>query len=206
MTSLVEAMCKAIGAGPEALHCEHDWSETDPTICLRCGVTPEEAIDLLRAALDLEQAQSNILKSTVAILSRDNAALLANLTHVQNRGRDLLEETRELSARVRNRDEIAGLLEVERDEAIAQRDAFGQKAHRLQEEVWTQREKIRNFDEISESCDRVESALREEVRDLRVAAGGILLPGWTCPKCSGFNSDAKERLTTCRACETPRPT
>jgi hypothetical protein len=42
-----------------------------------------------------------------------------------------------------------------------------------------------------------------ENRELRA---GIILPGWHCPKCQGFNGDAKERLTSCRACEAPRPT
>lgn len=33
----------------------------------------------------------------------------------------------------------------------------------------------------------------------------IILPGWTCPVCHGFNGEAKERLEKCRACEGARP-
>ena len=32
-----------------------------------------------------------------------------------------------------------------------------------------------------------------------------LLPGWSCPKCFVFNGDAKEKLTACRCCGSPRP-
>lgn len=36
-------------------------------------------------------------------------------------------------------------------------------------------------------------------------AQGIVLPGWTCPSCKGFNGEAKERLEKCRGCEAARP-
>ncbi|HEY5241918.1 MAG TPA: hypothetical protein VIJ22_10650, partial [Polyangiaceae bacterium] len=73
---------------------------------------------------------------------------------------------------------------VERDEAVAARDAFGQKAHQLQ----------------------------EQVDAMTATVTGLLLEGWWCPcaktdKSPGiFNSDAKERLTACRACGAARPT
>lgn len=40
------------------------------------------------------------------------------------------------------------------------------------------------------------------------APSGLLLPGWTCkkPDCRAFNGSAKEVLTHCRACDTPRLT
>jgi hypothetical protein len=49
--------------------------------------------------------------------------------------------------------------------------------------------------------------LLQEVRDLRreCKLEGIVLPGWTCPNCGGFNGEAKERLIVCRCCPTPRP-
>ena len=196
MSTLVEAMCKAIGAGPEALTCEHEFRSYDGEVktCARCNITPEEAVDLLRAALDLERASTDILKSAIAILSRDRAALIANLTHAQDRGRELLEETREQRSRIHNFDEIGesfernlGALQVQLDEVTAQRDAFGQKAHQLQEKV-------------------------QALQFARESADGLLLDGWWCAcaateKSRGiFNSDAKERLTHCRACGAPRPT
>jgi hypothetical protein len=35
---------------------------------------------------------------------------------------------------------------------------------------------------------------------------GFLLPGWTCRVCRGFNGSARELLTECRSCGTPRLT
>ena len=29
---------------------------------------------------------------------------------------------------------------------------------------------------------------------------GLVLPGWTCPRCGVFNGEAKEKRTECRAC------
>ncbi len=34
---------------------------------------------------------------------------------------------------------------------------------------------------------------------------GIVLPGWWCPWCKGFNGEEKERLTHCRACGVQGP-
>ncbi len=39
----------------------------------------------------------------------------------------------------------------------------------------------------------------------QASAEGLVLPGWDCPQCRAFNGDAKEHLTACRACNTPRP-
>lgn len=36
-------------------------------------------------------------------------------------------------------------------------------------------------------------------------SSGVILPGWVCSNCSGFNGAAKEVLPYCRACGTPRP-
>jgi hypothetical protein len=33
---------------------------------------------------------------------------------------------------------------------------------------------------------------------------GLVLPGWSCPECFGFNGAGKEWLAECRACGTPR--
>jgi len=38
------------------------------------------------------------------------------------------------------------------------------------------------------------------------APGGVVLPGWTCAACSGFNGSGKELLSTCRGCGVPRGT
>jgi hypothetical protein len=43
------------------------------------------------------------------------------------------------------------------------------------------------------------------VRDMEAAAGGLLLPGWTCPGCQAFNGSAKEQLRVCRCCGIPSP-
>lgn len=32
---------------------------------------------------------------------------------------------------------------------------------------------------------------------------GLVLPGWTCSACLGFNGEAREKRTECRACGTP---
>jgi len=55
-------------------------------------------------------------------------------------------------------------------------------------------------------CGSVRDALWREWR----APSGLLLPGWTCAAvkdgvpCRAFNGAAKEVLTVCRACDTPR--
>jgi hypothetical protein len=36
------------------------------------------------------------------------------------------------------------------------------------------------------------------------APTGIVLPGWRCAHCRGFNGSAKELLTECRCCGTRR--
>ncbi len=36
------------------------------------------------------------------------------------------------------------------------------------------------------------------------APTAIVLPGWRCGHCRGFNGSAKELLTECRCCGTPR--
>jgi hypothetical protein len=41
-----------------------------------------------------------------------------------------------------------------------------------------------------------------EVRAYR--ASGICLPGWLCHACHAFNGSAKETLSKCRCCDTPR--
>jgi hypothetical protein len=33
----------------------------------------------------------------------------------------------------------------------------------------------------------------------------MILPGWQCPKCQGFNGEAKEELTRCRSCDSVKP-
>jgi hypothetical protein len=33
----------------------------------------------------------------------------------------------------------------------------------------------------------------------------MILPGWQCPKCHGFNGEAKEELTRCRSCDSVKP-
>ena len=121
---------------------------------------------------------------------RECKAMLSNLTSMQERCGKLLEETRAQRAKIHNFDEIAESFErnmsalkaelgaalVERDEAIVQRDAFGQKAHQLQ----------------------------ERVLEMERAEGGILLPGWTCSACKAFNGSAKVTLTHCRCCGVAR--
>jgi hypothetical protein len=34
---------------------------------------------------------------------------------------------------------------------------------------------------------------------------GLVLPGWTCNACGAFTGTAKEQLTQCRCCGTPKP-
>ena len=46
---------------------------------------------------------------------------------------------------------------------------------------------------------------RVQARSVDATNSSGLLPGWTCPKCAGFNGEAKERLVVCRACGTARP-
>jgi hypothetical protein len=50
----------------------------------------------------------------------------------------------------------------------------------------------------------------EQKNELRHYQESTFLPGlgWDCPnpKCGVFNGDLKERRTTCRSCQTPRPT
>jgi hypothetical protein len=45
--------------------------------------------------------------------------------------------------------------------------------------------------------------LLEENRTLRAS---LILPGWFCRGCGTFNGEAKEVLTMCRSCDSPRPT
>lgn len=88
-----------------------------------------------------------------------------------------LQEERRLEA-THNQSLVTRLLTRERilDEAVAQRDAAGQKALQLQ----------------------------ERVRALEAAEGGILLPGWACAACKAFNGSSKVTLTHCRCCGVAR--
>lgn len=52
--------------------------------------------------------------------------------------------------------------------------------------------------QVQERC----TALLEEVRSLR---GCLILPGWTCAHCHGFNGVGKEWYPACRACGAPCP-
>jgi hypothetical protein len=44
-----------------------------------------------------------------------------------------------------------------------------------------------------------------ENRELRAREKANLTPGWICAACMGFNGDAKEKLSACRACGAGRP-
>ena len=108
-------------------------------------------------------------------------ALFANLTAVQARSTEQIEEIRrerdvsaQLARRSASLNAELGRVLLERDEVVAQRDAFGQKAAQLQEQ-------------------------------LRVAEAASLLPGWTCGACGAFTGTVKEAHTACRCCGTERP-
>lgn len=64
------------------------------------------------------------------------------------------------------------------------------------------------FDSLTATQARC-TELLEENRALRAELAtikqGIVLPGFTCA-CGVFNGDEKERRTTCRSCDAPRPT
>ena len=53
------------------------------------------------------------------------------------------------------------------------------------------------IERIATLCDELD-AMRSEMRQ------SLVLPGWTCPGCGGFNGEAKARRETCRSCNHPR--
>jgi len=150
-------------------------------VCAELTAALAEAESLREDVADLEGDLSRIV-SARDLTIRDLRAELACLqeerrleaTHNQSLVTRLLTRERVLDER---RVEL-GVILVERDEAVAQRDAAGQKALQLQ----------------------------ERVRALEAAEGGILLPGWACAACKAFNGSAKVTLTHCRCCGVARAT
>lgn len=62
------------------------------------------------------------------------------------------------------------------------------------------------FTELADALvDSDEEGYRTVISRQTIKAGGLVLPGWSCPSCGGFNGEAKEILEKCRACGTSRP-